>query len=130
MARLPLPQESAMPPFVSPPRAVSWLVLTLIVVASPVLLQAANETDDEVQFNRDIRPILSDNCYQCHGPDANKRQADLRLDEKQGLFSELASGTRPIVPGKTDESELLRRIQSTDPSDMMPAPESGKKLKP
>ena len=109
-----------------------YLVLLVVLLAfgGQATVLRAQDTVDEVQFNRDIRPILSDNCYQCHGPDQNKRQADLRLDEKQGLFGELPSGMRAIVPGKAGESELLRRIESTDPSERMPAPESGKKLKP
>ncbi len=104
----------------------------VLVIALYVASPAANaqEAPEPIEFNRDIRPILSDNCYQCHGPDSNKRQAELRLDDKQGLFNELPSGTRAVVPGKPAESELLRRIQSTDPSEMMPAPESNKKLKP
>ena len=65
----------------------------------------------EIDFSRDIRPILSDACFQCHGPDSKTREADLRLDTKEGAFAELG-GHRAIVPEKLDESELYRRITS------------------
>ena len=80
-----------------------------------------------VQFNRDIRGILSDNCFYCHGPDKNKRQADLRLDTLEGLHG---NGGKPgvLVPGKPDESALVHRILSANPEEQMPPPESGKTL--
>src|SRR6185503_6660209 len=73
-----------------------------------------------------IRPILSDKCFKCHGPDANKRQAQLRLDIADSAFAPLkeTKGAFAIVPGKPNESELYKRISSTDTSYMMPAPES------
>lgn len=82
---------------------------------------------EPIRFNRDIRPILSDNCFYCHGPDRNKRQADLRLDTETGLTGNGGSGGA-IVPGKANESELIRRILSADPDERMPPPESGKAL--
>jgi hypothetical protein len=78
-----------------------------------------------VQYNRDIRPILSENCFACHGPDVNKRAADLRLDVRDVALEKGA-----IVPGQPDASSLLQRIFSTDPSDVMPPPESHKALTP
>src|SRR5580693_517124 len=74
-----------------------------------------------VDFNRDIRPILSESCYQCHGPDAGKRKADLRLDTREGLFRS-ADGSTVVVPNQPDESELLLRIISDDPESRMPPP--------
>src|SRR5882757_9178023 len=71
-----------------------------------------------VQFNRDIRPILADNCYACHGPDKDKRKAKLRLDTKEGLFT-AGKDAAPIVPGKPDASEIYRRILSNDPDEVM-----------
>jgi hypothetical protein len=82
-----------------------------------------------VDFNRDIRPILSENCYQCHGPDKNKRKADLRLDTKDGLFDEI-DDVRPVVAGKPGESDLLRRILTDDDEDRMPPKKSNKSVTP
>src|SRR5262245_50519610 len=83
----------------------------------------------DVDFNRDIRPILSESCYQCHGPDANKRKADLRLDTRDGLFRS-AEGSTVVVPGKPDESEFWLRIASDDPESRMPPPKAGKPMTP
>jgi hypothetical protein len=83
---------------------------------------------EPVDFNRDIRPILSENCFTCHGPDVRKLQAGLRLDVESSARSELDSGMRAVVAGKPDESELLARMISTDPSEQMPPPETGKSL--
>ena len=82
---------------------------------------------EPLQFNRDIRPILSDVCYQCHGPDANKRSTELRLDVAESATGDLG-GYRAIAPGKLDESELWTRITSTDPTERMPPPKSGRQL--
>jgi hypothetical protein len=80
-----------------------------------------------VEFNRDIRPILSDNCFFCHGPDKNKREADLRLDTRDGLLG--VDGNRgALVPGKPAESELVLRISSADEDQKMPPAKSGKSL--
>ena len=80
-----------------------------------------------VQFNRDIRPILADKCFACHGPDANQRQADLRFDQQQSALSD-RDGVRAIVPGKLDESELFRRITADDEGERMPPADFGKAL--
>lgn len=77
----------------------------------------AQQVQARVDFDRDIRPILSDRCYICHGPDSKTREADLRLDEKEDAFEVL-------VPGQPADSEILRRILSTDPDEVMPPPES------
>ena len=83
---------------------------------------------DSIRFNRDIRPILSDTCYACHGPDATKRKAGLRFDDGVVAFEELESGRRAIVPGDTEASRLIERIEASDPDDRMPPEESGKSL--
>lgn len=86
---------------------------------------------EPVDFNRDIRPLLSNNCWQCHGPDESSRtggDADgLRLDLRDHATADLG-GYAALVPGKPDESELLRRIISDDDGEKMPPPETGKKL--
>ncbi len=81
---------------------------------------------DVVSYNFHIRPILSDKCFKCHGPDVSKQEAGLRLDYAKFAYAPLTEmkGAFAIVPGKPEESELLKRISSTDSSYMMPLPES------
>lgn len=81
----------------------------------------------EIQFNRDIRPLLSENCFQCHGPDAHQRQADLRLDTPEGATTE-HDGGQAIVPGKPLNSLLVKRVTSADADEKMPPEKSGRKL--
>ncbi|MHC5539061.1 DUF1549 domain-containing protein, partial [Singulisphaera rosea] len=100
--------------------ALAW---ALALAMSPAFASAAGSGD--VDFSRDILPILSDQCFLCHGPDPKTRKADLRLDIKEGALR----GNDPvIVPGRGDESELIRRITSTDPEDVMPPAKSGRAL--
>lgn len=80
-----------------------------------------------VDFNRDIRPILSDKCFHCHGPDEEKREADLRLDSYEGA-TEGGEFEVPIEPGKPNESEVIARILNLDPDEIMPPPETHKKV--
>jgi hypothetical protein len=81
-----------------------------------------------VSFNRDIRPILADKCFKCHGPDGRERKGKLRLDNSNDARSPAASGSAAVVPAKLDDSELYQRITSTDPDQRMPPPKSGKIL--
>jgi len=81
-----------------------------------------------VDFSREIKPILSDNCYNCHGPDAGSRKAGLRLDLHEPALAGGRSGFPAIVPGKPEESELIARIFSTDPEEIMPSPDDHKTL--
>ncbi|MFT5525552.1 MAG: hypothetical protein ACI9HK_003522 [Pirellulaceae bacterium] len=100
-------------------------VLILSLVATGVL-----HAEDPVSFNRDVRPILSDNCFTCHGPDATHREAGLRLDQSESAYSKLESEATAIVPGKPAASELVRRITSDDGDQRMPPTDSGKTLTP
>lgn len=100
---------------VSGPCMLVWLVL-----AAPAVLA---ETPSELKYNRDIRPILAENCFRCHGPDSAARQADLRIDQREAAIERGA-----IVPGDPDASELIRRINSTNPDEQMPPPTSHRQL--
>lgn len=97
-----------------------WMVLGL---GLPSLLAAETRLD----FNRDIRPILSDNCFACHGFDAKKRKADLRLDVAEGAYR-VVDGVQAVKPGDPEASSILQRILSQDEEEVMPPPESHKKL--
>lgn len=83
----------------------------------------ALHAQERLNFNRDIRPILAENCFYCHGQDGNKRQGDLRLDERNAAVMAQA-----IVPGKPDASSLVARIESSDPDEQMPPPRSNRRL--
>lgn len=100
----------------------------LIVLLVPLFGSWAWSTDDHVDFNRDIRPLLSDRCFACHGPDAEHREADLRLDQDNGDESPFADrgGTRILTPHKLDQSSLWERIISDDPDEAMPPPDANK----
>jgi mono/diheme cytochrome c family protein len=100
----------------------------LTIAASNRALAEA-PTAQAVDFSRQIRPILADHCFACHGPDAKQRKAKLRLDVKEGVFGELDSGHgSPVVASKAEESILVERTSSVDPKMVMPPPSFGKKL--
>src|ERR1051325_1666733 len=82
----------------------------------------------QVEFKRDILPILSSKCFACHGPDSSARKAGLRLDQREHALKKARSGAAPIVPGKIEESELVRRIFSEDDDERMPPRKTGKSL--
>ena len=104
--------------------------IKLFVLLSAVLYATSVEADNksEIGFNRDIRPIFSDSCYRCHGPDKNARKAGLRLDIREEAIKKTKSGVIPIVPGKPDESEIVRRIYSNEDYEMMPPKSAHKEL--
>ena len=93
-------------------------------------LPVAAARAEKIEFNRDIRPVLSDNCFACHGPDKNKRKSGLRLDDPDQPFQPSKSGDIAIVRGKPDESELVKRLDAKDEDELMPPPESHKTLTP
>src|SRR5205823_2207157 len=98
---------------------------TLVAFVFAALPSAARAED--IQFNRDVRPILADACFACHGFDAKARKAKLRLDLPEGAFAE-RRGLVPIKPGDLKASEVWQRVSSTDADVMMPPPDSKKKL--
>lgn len=93
-----------------------------------LIFTVENSFGAEIEFNRDIRPILSNHCFQCHGPDSNTRHAGLRLDLRESALRETDSGTVAIVPGNPSASELLKRVSSTDPLEQMPPDDGPKRL--
>src|SRR5262245_65322550 len=115
----------------------SRLLLTTCLMTVPIVplwlsaqeptKTATPNTSAPIVFNRDIRPILSDKCFHCHGPDNNKRKAKLRLDTKEGAFAD-RGGYHAVVAGKPDESELLARVLSKDAARRMPPAGSGHHL--
>ncbi len=102
-------------------------ILAAALMLWPTMTRAAR-AETPVDFNRQVRPLLADNCFACHGPDDKTRKAKLRLDTKDGLLGELPSGVRAVVPGKPDESELLLRVGADDGATRMPPPRTGKRL--
>ena len=101
--------------------------LFVVTVLQVGLVSLVVEAQEPVNFNRDVRPILSEHCFACHGPDQCVREADLRLDTKGGLFAE-RDGYHIVKPKDADASELLVRVTSDDPTMVMPPPESNKRL--
>ena len=95
--------------------------VSLIFVLGLAAVASASVSAGEIEFSRDVRPILSDKCFQCHGP-SEDREADLRLDTREGATD------WSIVPGKPDESVFVERINATDEDDVMPPPSSHKTL--
>ncbi len=108
---------------------VSWMVVALSLMTA--VIQASEPASArKIDFNYEIRPILSDKCFNCHGPDPRKRKAGLRLDTKAGAFAKLKSDGHAIVPGNLDESELVARITAEDEIDRMPPTSLGRTLTP
>ncbi len=106
-----------------PPRGASAILTgaftLLFLVLTPSLLAAAPAEPD---FTREVRPILSRYCFKCHGPDETTRKAKLRLDERDSALKPAKSGAIALVPGKPNDSELIQRIVTTDPDEVMPPP--------
>ena len=96
---------------------------TLLLIITGVV-----NADEKVSFNFEIRPILSDKCFYCHGPDNENRKAKLRLDTPEGALKALKKGRHPIVKGQPQKSEVWKRIVTTDEDDLMPPPDSNLSL--
>jgi mono/diheme cytochrome c family protein len=107
-----------------------FILATLFAVAllaHPSASRAA-AAGAKIEFNRDIRPIFSDHCYACHGPDSEKRKAGLRLDLKEGALAQLKSDDYAIVPGHPEQSTLVERTSASNEDDVMPPVKTGKQL--
>ncbi|HYR57796.1 MAG TPA: PSD1 and planctomycete cytochrome C domain-containing protein, partial [Chthoniobacteraceae bacterium] len=102
------------------------IVPALLLFAAPAIASEL-PLPAKIEFNRDVRPILSETCFKCHGFDKKHREGKRRLDTREGALAE-NEGVRAIVPGKLDESEFHVRIHSTDKDEQMPPPDSGKKI--
>ncbi|MCX7669095.1 MAG: DUF1549 domain-containing protein, partial [Anaerolineae bacterium] len=101
-------------------RCVALLVAVVVATVPPGGAAFAADKGEQVDYNRQIQPILADRCFTCHGPDAAKRQAELRLDVPN------EAATAVLSPGKSAESELVRRISSDNPDERMPPPDAKK----
>jgi len=104
------------------------LRIAILVASVVVSVTSSVIADQKIEFNRDVRPILSNNCYLCHGPDKNQLQAGLRLDKRDIATEKLESGQTAIIPHDVAASVLVARITSTDPNQKMPPADSGKSL--
>src|SRR5215470_13492640 len=94
---------------------------TMLLRGAFVLLALAAQGNAQVQFNRDIRPIMAETCFRCHGPDRSSRMAGFRLDIREEALKPTASGATPIVPGDAEKSAIVQRVFSTGARIMPPA---------
>lgn len=106
----------------------SFTLCTAVAVVTAASFVRSSIAADEIDYARDVRPILSAHCFRCHGPDAGSREAGLRLDSRTDALRAGDSGQFAIVPGKPEASELIRRIDSRDADEVMPPPSSKKSL--
>src|SRR5258707_4633514 len=111
--------------------AAFWLIAASLFARAATAAEKPSATGKpNVDFNQEIRPILSENCYKCHGPDDSARKAKLRFDIRDEALKPAKSGERAIVPGAPEKSQLVVRTGSKDADEVMPPPKSGKKLTP
>src|SRR6516162_388956 len=104
-------------------RAVGYVIVCTLALVSGAFSGGGAEQSkhrNKVDFNRDIRPLLSENCYKCHGPDDGVRKAKLRFDVRAEALKPAKSGEVPIVPGSLEKSQLVARVTASDPDDRMP----------
>jgi len=105
--------------------AILWIGGGMLAASLPA---QGGALEKQISFNQDIRPILSENCFLCHGPDESNRKGKLRLDLRDEALKPASSGGRAIVPGKPGESALLARVNHSDPDELMPPVKTGKRL--
>src|SRR5262245_53955062 len=98
------------------------LLLALLLFPPPA---RADAPPKPVDFTREVRPILVERCFQCHGPDEKTRKSGLRLDERDGATKQMRSGERAVVPGDPKKSELIARVRSKEPTEVMPPAKVG-----
>ena len=113
-----------------PPRKEFCAQLSAALVCSMLLSGYASAAEPPVDFNRDVLPIFAEHCFACHGPDADARQAELRLDVASAAFHKLPSGKTSLVPRQPQASELFVRVTTQDTEQRMPPPDAGPALDP
>ena len=112
-------------------RLLGLVMISVLLTASSGQAKPRGQAEvRSIDFNRDIRPILSEHCYTCHGPDSAKLKAGLRFDVKESALGKAKSGGIAVVPGAPEKSEMIRRLRTTDPDEVMPPPKEDKALKP
>src|SRR5262245_37274239 len=129
-ARTPCPEavEVSLMAVLGPRRRLATAACCLgIILASAVSGGARAAEPGRVDFARQVRPILAETCYECHGPDPKGRKADLRLDSRADVFGD-RGGYRLVVPGRPADSELIARLRSDDPEEVMPPAKSRRRL--
>src|SRR5262245_23397165 len=104
-------------------------LLSTMGAGAQSLPSSAKNAPTRLSFNKTIQPILSENCYACHGPDPGARKAKLRLDRADFAYAPHDKYGPAIVPGRPDKSPLVEKIESKNPKDRMPPPEAHKSLK-
>ena len=109
------------------PRILKPFLFNCFIFSFPLISNQSLQAK-EIDFSKNILPVLSNNCFGCHGPDKAKRKAGLRLDKAEGAKATLKSGSIALVPGNISESAIYQRITSEDPEEVMPPADSGKKL--
>ena len=105
-------------------------VAVLVILGAVPIGASGDDSNDKISYSKDVRPILSKNCFQCHGPDEHARKGNLKLDDRSSAIREFPTRARAIVPGHPEQSELIVRITSADPAVAMPPRETGKRLTP
>src|SRR5436190_8178237 len=111
-------------------RADSWHAIAFCILLTFVFRVPANADGPNPDYLRDVRPILADNCFRCHGADEQSREAGLRLDVRDSAVRGGDSGDPAIVVGKPNSSQLIHRITSSDETERMPPPDAKTRLSP